>query len=220
MNEFLWEPKIYDGFKETIIKEIFIDRIYEKVFTVDKNDIVFDIGASIGPFTFSILDKEPKLVYAFEPSFDEFITLVKNTNFGPVVHINKGIGYVTGEFNFDNLFIPNEIKSYSITFDDVIKSYNVTNIDMMKLDCEGCEYDIFQPKNLIWLKNHVKKITGEWHLSDNNLKNKFKEFRDVFLRVFNNYEIYSLDGVNIKWNLWSDDFINYYNEIIIHIDNR
>jgi hypothetical protein len=29
-----------------------------------------------------------------------------------------------------------------------------------------------------------------------------------------------VDGVNIKWDLWNDHFIEYYNEIIIYIDNR
>ena len=30
INEFIWEPKCYDGFKETVEKEIFEDKIYER----------------------------------------------------------------------------------------------------------------------------------------------------------------------------------------------
>jgi hypothetical protein len=51
-------------------------------------------------------------------------------------------------------------------------------------------------------------------------RSEFREFRDVFLRVFPNHEVYSVDGLNIKWDLWNDHFIEYYNEVIIHIDNR
>jgi hypothetical protein len=36
--------------KESIIREIFVDRIYEKFFEVKEGDIVVDIGASVGPF--------------------------------------------------------------------------------------------------------------------------------------------------------------------------
>jgi len=220
MDNFIWEPYIYDGFKETMIKEIFENKIYEKNFCVEENDIVLDIGASIGPFTYSILNNKPKHVFALEPNLDEFITLVRNTNYGPVTHINKGISLTTGEFNFENMFLPNIDKSYSLSFTDFISMYNLNKIDFTKLDCEGCEYDIFQPNNIVWLKSNLKKIVGEWHLSNNETKTKFKEFRDVFLKIYDNYNIYSLDGVDIKWNLWNDDFINYYNEIIIHIDNR
>jgi hypothetical protein len=69
-ENFIWEPKCYDGFKETVSKEIFEDNIYEKFFEVEKGDIVFDIGASLGPFTYSILDKEPSHVFCFEPSYE------------------------------------------------------------------------------------------------------------------------------------------------------
>lgn len=35
-------------------------------------------------------------------------------------------------------------------------------------------------------------------------------------KVFN----WSLDDVDITNNCWSDEFINYYNQILIFIDNR
>ena len=78
MENFIWEPSCYDGFKETITREIFEERIYEKYFEVEEGDVVFDIGASLGPFTYSILHKNPSHVFTFEPSFEEFKTLVLN----------------------------------------------------------------------------------------------------------------------------------------------
>jgi hypothetical protein len=29
-----------------------------------------------------------------------------------------------------------------------------------------------------------------------------------------------VDGVDIKWDLWNEHFIEYYTEVIIYIDNR
>ena len=50
--------------KEGAIKEIFESRAYERFFEVEPGDIVLDIGASIGIFTYTILHKEPKHVRA------------------------------------------------------------------------------------------------------------------------------------------------------------
>jgi FkbM family methyltransferase len=221
LEEFVWGPKCYDGFKETVEKEIFIDKIYERVFEVEENDVVFDIGASLGPFTYSIIDKNPSQVFAFEPSYEEFKTLVFNTRHGNVTHINKGISDTVGEFNFSGVFdTSGNHKLYSTTFNKVINDYNVSKIDFLKTDCESGEYDIFTLKNLFWIKNNVRKISGEWHLSTPELKEKFRLFRDVYLRVFPNFKIYSFDGVDITWSLWNDNFIPYYNEVMIYIDNR
>jgi FkbM family methyltransferase len=221
MEKFIWEPLCYDGFKETIIKEIFEDRMYEKYFEVEEGDVVFDIGASLGPFTYSILHKNPSHVFTLEPSYEEFKTLVLNTRQGPVTHINKGISNTVGEFEFEYVFNDdNGSKLYSTTFSKVISDYNIKKIDFLKSDCEGGEYDIFNIENLIWIKENVKKISGEWHLRTPELKQKFREFRDIYLRIFPNHEIYSFDGINIKWDLWSEHFIDYYEEVIIYIDNR
>ena len=221
LNQFVWEPKCYDGFRETVEKEIFVDKIYERHVQVEEGDVVFDIGASLGPFTFSILDKTPSQVFVFEPSYEEFKTLVLNTRHGNVTHINKGIGNTVGEFNFTGVFdLTGNYKLYSTTFKKVIEDYNIQKIDFLKTDCESGEYDIFTLENLFWIKNNVRKISGEWHLSTPELKEKFRIFRDVYLRVFPNFKIFSFDGVDITWSIWNDDFIPYYNEIMIYIDNR
>ena len=221
LEKFIWEPKCYDGFKETVEKEIFEDKIYERLVQVEEGDVVFDIGASLGPFTYSILDKNPSQVFAFEPSYEEFKTLVLNTRHGNVTHINKGISDIIGEFNFTDVFDKSgNHKLYSTTFNKVIKDYNITKIDFLKTDCEAGEYDIFTIENLFWIKTNVKKISGEWHLSTPELKEKFRIFRDVYLRVFPNFRIFSFDGVDITWSIWNDNFIPYYDEIMIYIDNR
>jgi FkbM family methyltransferase len=221
LENFVWEPKCYDGFRETVTKEIFIDKIYERHVQVEEGDVVFDIGESLGPFTFSILDKTPSQVFAFEPSYEEFKTLVLNTRHGNVTHINKGIGSIVGEFNFTDVFdLTGNHQLYSITFKKVIEDFNIKKIDFLKTDCEAGEYDIFTLENLFWIKNNVKKISGEWHLSTPELKEKFRLFRDVYLRIFSNFRIFSFDGVDITWSIWDDNFIPYYNEIMIYIDNR
>lgn len=221
ISKFIWEPECHKGFKEIVEKEIFIDKVYERFFEVEAGDVVFDVGASLGPFTYSILDKNPSQIFTFEPSFEEFKTLVLNTRQGPVTHINKGISNHIGEFRFEYVFDvgDNEI-FYSTTFQKVIKDYNIQTIDFLKSDCEGGEYDIFNTENLIWIKQNVRKIVGEWHLRTPEFKEKFRIFRDTYLRVFPNFKVRSYNGYNIEDRLWTDDFINTFTEIMIYIDNR
>lgn len=207
--------------KDAITKEIFEEQMYEKFFPVEEGDIVLDIGASIGPFTYSILNKKPKHVYCFEPSPSEIDTLRYNTQNGPVTVINKGIADVEGEieFNLFGLDLSSKVAK-STTFDKIREEFNITKIDFLKTDCEGGEYSIFNNKNFFWIKENVKKIVGEWHLENPEKKEQFRVFRDTYLRLFPNIHVYSVDGVDIKWELWTERFLEYYFQILIYIDNR
>jgi len=221
MNKIFNWGKTDEVFKQFITNELFDRNIYTKVFDVEEGDVVFDIGASIGPFTFNIIKNNPSHIFCFEPSISEFPYLVLNTNHGPVTYINKGITDRVGEMEFEYLFEDTtNNKSYSTTFSKVIKDYNIKEINFLKTDCEGGEYDIFTVENLFWIKENVKKISGEWHLNTQELKDKFRVFRDVYLRVFPNFKIYSLDDIDITNYCWGDEFIDYYSEILIYIDNR
>jgi len=207
--------------KDAITQEIFKDKLYEKFFTVEENDVVMDFGASIGPFTYSILDKKPKHVYCLEPSPEELNTLIKNTKNEPVTIINKGISDEEGEFEFNLFGVEDGLKiAQSTTFDTIRKEFNIKKIDFIKTDCEGGEYSVFNNKNIFWIKENVKKVVGEWHLESSERKQQFRIFRDTYLRLFPKIEVFSTDGVNIKWDLWNEHFIDYYHQVIIYIDNR
>ena len=133
--------------------------------------------------------------------------------------INKGIS-ATNSIVSSNMLFGGETEMEGITFQSFLKENNIDVINFMKTDCEGGEYDIFTIDNFSILKDTLRKVVGEWHLSTPELKEKFRVFRDVFLRLFPNHEVYAIDGTPIKWDLWNEHFIEYYNEVIIYIDNR
>jgi FkbM family methyltransferase len=205
--------------KQCIISEIFEQKLYEHFFEVEENDLVVDVGSSLGPFTYSILHKKPRHVFCLEPSIKEFKTLNKNVRGYPVTTINKGISHIKSIIESDKLF-GGENEMETITFKDFIENYSIDQIDFLKTDCEGGEYDIFNEENKTFILEKVKKIVGEWHLENSSNKKKFKIFRDNYLSIFDKFEVYSLDGIDIKWDLWNDHFIDYYTEVIINIDNR
>jgi len=213
------EEPLNEYHKNSLIDEIFVRRIYEKYFEVKPNDIVVDIGASLGPFTYSILHKNPKHVFCFEPSKKEFKTLINNTIGNPVTQIFKGVGPENSVIENSQLF-GGENEMESIKFSTFIDLYSIEKIDFMKTDCEGGEYDIFNDENIDFILSNVKKISGEWHLNTPENKNKFRNFRDNYLTKFEKYEINSIDGFDIKWDLWNEHFIEYYSEVIVYIDNR
>ena len=111
--------------KNSITQEIFIDKIYERFAQVQEKDIVLDIGASVGPFTYSILDKKPSKVFCIEPSISEFITLTKNLGeFSNITLVNKGITSINGIVESNELF-GGESEMEGITFKDFIQENNI-----------------------------------------------------------------------------------------------
>ena len=208
-------------YQETISKEIFEDRIYEKFFEVQEGDVVVDFGASNGPFPYNIKHKNPSHVYCFEPSSEQLSSLEKNLSGLNYTIIPKGISEVNSVSEFEIYGLVNHFEQIEcIRFDTFLKLYNINKIDFLKTDCEGGEYSIFNFDNICWLKDNLGVAVGEWHLSNPEQKQQFRVFRDVFLRLFPNHNVYSVDGVDIKWDLWNEHFIEYYKQVIIYINNK
>jgi autotransporter strand-loop-strand O-heptosyltransferase len=220
---FDWGPMTIreDGLfhKNVLTEEIFNNRIYESFFEVEEGDIVLDVGASVGPFTFSILEKKPKHVYCIEPSEVEFATLNRNFQGYPVTPILKGIYSENSRAENPHVYF-SDGQMDGITFKKLCELYSIKRINFLKTDCEGGEYDIFNEENMEFIFNNVDKISGEWHLRHEPMKSKFRNFRDTYLKKFENVQVLSVDGVNITWNLWDESFLTKYGEILIFIDNR
>lgn len=219
MKEFKWGNS-NKWYRETIEREIFQEQIYETFFKVEENDVVVDVGASIGPFPYTLKNRNIKHLYCIEPSLPQVEILKENIESLPSTVIPYVVGLNDLEIgdHFGENISSSIVKAKE--FKTIIEENNIEKIDFLKTDCEGGEYNIFNIENLCWLKNNLRKCSGEWHLNTPETKQQFREFRDVFLRVFPNHEIRSIDGVNIKWDLWNEHFIEFYNEVIIHIDNR
>lgn len=217
-------------------KEFGRDKLYERFSSVNKNDIVVDVGASVGPFTYSVLSKKPKVIYSIEPSKELFCSLVRNTSkFStetPIVYINKAI---CNEKNEDvKVFSGNQnvyggISDFDhFSFSQFISEYDIPHINFLKMDCEGGEYDIFTDENIEWIINNVQNIAAEFHLTYSGCKEKFINFRDKYLDLFDDYLILSNGNQNIsngyelnltRW-VFDDRFLReYHGELMIYIRN-
>jgi FkbM family methyltransferase len=215
LTKFNWGPTS-ERFKKQVIDEIFNGvNDYEKLFEVEEDDIVIDIGSTVGEFTYRILDKKPKHCYVVEPVSVFFDTLIENLRGHPVSFTNAAItSDKYCKINWDGY----DESVNTLTFNEFIKLNRLEHIDFLKFDCEGGEYDIFSEDNISFLKT-IPKIVGEFHLRG-ILKEKFRYFRDKVLPNFNNYKFMSLDNIDITWDLKNEHFLEYYSEIYLYIDNR
>ncbi len=232
-SDFDWgkfQPNLIDSLK----KEFGKDNIYQRFQSIKSGDVVVDIGASVGPFTYSVLSKNPKIVYSIEPSKDLFTSLVKNTSkfctSNPVIYINKAISNGSDVKVFsgnENVYGGIEDFEY-VPFREFVNDYQISEIDFLKMDCEGGEYDVFTDENIDWILKNVKYIASEFHLTYPGCKEKFKNFRDKYLDLFDNYIILSNGHQNVsngfelnltRW-IFDDRFLDqFYGELMIYIRN-
>jgi|TARA_R110000823_G_C15780935_1_gene485076 FkbM family methyltransferase len=217
-------------YKEHMMREFSQDggTSYEFIYPVRNGDVVLAIGESIGPFTWSIMNKA-KTVIALEPSKTLYPILVKNCSSPNTILLNKAFGEWDHVGVVDNIWLAKLNKDNKreisetgeiVCLETIINDYKLDRIDFIKTDCEGGEYSLFTNKNMPFLLNNVRNIVGEWHLNTPEKKVEFRYFRDKYLKQFKNYELRSVDGVDIKWDLWNDHFLEYYEEILIYISNE
>lgn len=196
---------------EIIEKEIFDENIYEKFFSVKENDIVMDIGANVGAFSYSILHKNPKHIYCIEPSTNLVDTIKNNLKGYPVSIINCAVSDNNSNDNEldDNVSIYSHEGTYKTrTFKSIIKEYDINRIDFLKIDCEGGEYDVFVEENRDFLLNKVKYIVGEWHFNGiDNFLEKFTNFRELYLKNHKNYRVFERCGKEITDKIFDDDYL-------------
>jgi FkbM family methyltransferase len=210
-TKFDW-GNLNEEYIELFKNENLIHRIYEKHKKVKPGDIVFDIGANYGSFTYSILDKKPKKVYCIEPSNTIIDYLIKNVSHGPVTFINKAISD-TEEIKSipeKEVYIYDHKGSlYSTTtFEKIIKEHNISKIDFLKFDCEGGEYSIFTKNNYKFIRNNITNFAGEWHINDHhNAVERFIEFRNLYLTDCVDLHVYERDGKDVTKDIFNDQYL-------------
>ncbi|KFM20084.1 trans-aconitate 2-methyltransferase protein [Marine Group I thaumarchaeote SCGC AAA799-P11] len=152
-----------------------------------------DIGAHIGYFTI-MAAKNASLgrIYSIEPHKESFEILKKNlllNNFTNVdtfnVAITKSTGktrlYIDKNNQIGNTIIKNNNSNESEQVDtfslrNFVKNSNIEQIDFLKVDCEGAEFEIFLNLEKELLKK-IKKISAEIHeYGKNNSIMELKEF--------------------------------------------
>lgn len=192
-----------------IVSEIFLQKIYNVM--IDRPCIVIDIGFNVGIASiFFAKNDNVKKVYAFEPVDETYeqgkINLGLNKDLATkIIAQNYGISNKDEEriinYSYNNkgsigkygMAVPNKedivekkikLKSFVNEYEKIVQEINNDNEIIIKIDCEGDEYDIIES-----LKSLNKKlpiiILIEWHKKGpDQLINDLKPLGYNFLSLF------------------------------------
>jgi len=122
-----------------------------------RNKIVIDVGAYIGDSAIYFALRGAKRVIAIEPHPEAFREITENIRLsnleGIIIPVNAGLASRPGEICIKNVDVKKTAVIYhkpggrgtlvpAITLADVIEGYAINHSAILKMDCEGCEYDV------------------------------------------------------------------------------
>jgi len=171
-NTEVFYPKINDPLY-LIYWEIFINKEYENIGDIDENGLIIDIGSNYGFFSLYAINKyKPRKIVGVEPNFHAFSTSKKVlSEFKSFLPLNYAITKETGYYELINDSISSSLGKIVAKDNGNIMGVDINSlfdtlqepvIDLIKIDCEGGELEIFQSisdENL----NKIKNLVVEYH---------------------------------------------------------
>lgn len=163
-----------------LFHEIWVRRVYTPPgYEIREGDTVIDIGANIGVFaTYAATRAKGVRVYAFEPFPDNVAWLRKNVEESGLSNVRIYQQAVAGSTGTRVLqsdpedWIMHSLREEKtggeglrvdcISLDDVMARDGIEGCDLLKLDCEGSEYEILWGCKDDTLKR-VRRIVAEFH---------------------------------------------------------
>lgn len=137
-----------------VFQQVFIEDEYD--FVIDEDpDVIVDAGANIGLASIFYAIKYPNAkIIAIEPESSNCDLLKKNIqNYSNITSIQKALWHVNtrlkisnpnaGKFAFRVEESSNGQEVSSITIEDLLKEYDLPFIDILKIDIEGAEKEVF-----------------------------------------------------------------------------
>ena len=176
-----------------IMSEIFKDQIYRPYLPLQKEGtLALDIGGHIGLVSLYLSSYFERII-TLEPSWEHFDALNRNLQINKITNVkplNKALYIKGGQFPFggpkDNRTMRSlhmatwpEGKSdemvEAITLDKLFKDEGIEHVDLMKLDVEGSEVEIFSGEGFKKVAHKIDVITGEWHQWSGRHPNQMNE---------------------------------------------
>lgn len=163
-----------------------------------QEQIIVDCGGHIGTFTLYVRNLYPRTkIFTFEPveaNRKLFNNNMSLNNMAEVTLIPKALYGESGKYfidlsgkQFDAVSLqsqrPNHenfIEIEAISFSQFLNNYQISFVDLLKLDVEGSEYNIFQ-HSMLDLTKSVKRLIMEYHPAGD------KDSRDQILKHFEEY---------------------------------
>jgi len=177
--------KLHDAIDNGDIVDVYLDELYAEL-PVENNTVV-DIGANIGDSSIYFALKGAKKIISLEPFPKNYEMAKKNielNKFSEKIHLLlQGCSNRNDYSTIDPEFISgvdskifeskNGIKIPITTLDQIIKDHDVEKKSILKIDCEGCEYDILLSSSSEVLQT-FSQIFVEYHYGYKDLRKKLE----------------------------------------------
>jgi FkbM family methyltransferase len=165
-----------------ILKETCLDRDYERDLPpIGENWTVVDIGAGLGDFSVLAAWQHPgRVVAAFEPYAESFRMLQENLRLNGIENV-KAFPYAVGARSGAMLLQTSTgvavqhstasggdpgraapLPVEGVTLEEALRKAGISHCDLLKVDCEGGEYDIFFHAPADTLRR-IQRISMEYH---------------------------------------------------------
>ncbi|MGH9984670.1 MAG: FkbM family methyltransferase, partial [Nitrososphaeraceae archaeon] len=157
--------KFKGGITNGDFASIFMNKDYESLPLKDR--VVVDIGANIADSAIYFITKAAKKVYAIEPN--RFLYDLANEN----VNLNSMSDRI--QTVFAGCSSKTSLDSYPpfLTLEHIVHHYGI-DPDFLKIDCEGCEYDIILNSSERVLQD-FNYILVEYHYGYRKIKDKLEK---------------------------------------------
>jgi FkbM family methyltransferase len=146
------------------LEKVFIENEYAIPYNVSPKTII-DGGANIGASALYFANRYPEAkIYAIEPESSNFEMLRRNcAGLDNIIPIQAALWHERTELNLvDTLsekwafaVVPGNDPQrmvIALTMDDLLDQYGITRVDILKLDVEGAEIELFSSGDRQWLK--------------------------------------------------------------------
>lgn len=145
-------------------REIFLREEYDITLS-NSPQIIIDAGANVGFTTLFLIRKYPRAkIFSLEPDPENYELLKRNTEHYPNITILrtalwnkngfievKDKGYGIRGFVVEDVNVDSRTAMPSITLPALMDRYNISLIDLLKIDIEGSEKEVFSYEFEKWL---------------------------------------------------------------------
>lgn len=143
-------------------------------------DVVIDVGAHVGLVSMLLAKRWPKLrIIAFEPFPENHRNCRENLRMNSVTNVELHPHGITADRRLLTMSVPDDNSGGataiptsrnepriegipSVTLDDVFNTFHIERCALLKIDCEGMEYEILSQTRCL---DRVERLVGEFHSS-------------------------------------------------------
>jgi len=176
---------------------------------------IIDVGANIGVFSvYAASEEKGAQIYAYEPIIENYYNFISNIEVNNlkdrIIAYNQG---VASKNEKREIFISRSplhsmvndgsssksIMTDCVTLEEILKINRIDDVDLLKMNCEGAEYEILYTTSKDIFKK-IKEIRMEYHNLDEN-KNNIAAL-EVHLTSCGYKEVYKKNNTKLDGFIW------------------